>query len=74
MPSQYESEISLGQAIFGGIELGERRSALRQMEAKFGPLTSEVRQKVEALTSEALAQLQVDLLKAQSLGELHLDD
>jgi hypothetical protein len=57
-----------------GIEQGERRSALRQMEAKFGPLTPEVRQKVEALPPEALAQLQIDILKAQALEELHLDE
>jgi hypothetical protein len=57
-----------------GIEQGERRSALRLMEAKFGPLTPEVRQKVEVLSSEELAQLQLDLLKAQTLEELHLDD
>jgi hypothetical protein len=57
-----------------GIEQGERRSALRIMEAKFGPLTPEVRQKVEALSPGALAQLQLDLLKAQALEALHLDD
>jgi hypothetical protein len=57
-----------------GIEQGERRSALRQMEAKFGPLTSRVKQQVEALSPESLAQLQLELLKAQTLEELRLDD
>jgi hypothetical protein len=57
-----------------GIEQGERRSTLRQMEAKFGPLAPEVKQQVEALSPEALARLQIDLLKAQALEELHLDD
>jgi Domain of unknown function (DUF4351) len=57
-----------------GIELGERRSALRLMEAKFGPLSAKVKQHVEALSPEALAQLQLDLLKAQGLEELHLED
>ena len=57
-----------------GIEQGERRSALRQMEAKFGPLTAKVKQQVEDLSSNALAQLQLDLLNAQSLEELRLDD
>jgi hypothetical protein len=57
-----------------GIEQGERRSALRLMEAKFGPLTPRVKQQVEALSPEALAQLQLDLLKAQSLEDLRLDD
>jgi hypothetical protein len=53
---------------------GEQRSALRQLEAKFGPLSAEVKQRVEALSPEGLAQLQVDLLQAQSLKELHLED
>ena len=57
-----------------GIEQGERRSALRQMEAKFGPLTAKVKQKVEDLSSDALAQLQLGLLEARSLEELRLDD
>jgi hypothetical protein len=57
-----------------GIEQGERRSALRLMEAKFGPLSAEVKQQVEELSPEALAQLQLDLLKAQSLAELPLHD
>jgi hypothetical protein len=57
-----------------GIEQGERRSALRLLEAKFGPLTPKIKQQVEALSPEALAQLQLDLLKAQTLEELHLDE
>jgi hypothetical protein len=57
-----------------GIEQGERRSALRLMEAKFGPLSLKVKQQVEALSPEALARLQIDLLKAQALEELRLDD
>jgi len=57
-----------------GILQGERKSALRQLEAKFGPLSPEVKQRVEALSPEELAQLQLDLLKAQSLKELRLDD
>src|SRR5262249_7175181 len=75
MKTTYERGIEQGieRGIERGIELGERRSALRQMEAKFGPLTPEVRQKVEALSSESLAQLQIDLLKAQAVEELHLD-
>ena len=57
-----------------GIEQGERRSALRLMEAKFGPLSLKVKERVEALSPAALAQLQIDLLKANALEELHLDD
>jgi hypothetical protein len=72
MKTTYERGIEEG--IERGIEQGERRTALRQMEAKFGPLTPEVRQQVEALSPEGLARLQLDLLKAQALEELHLDD
>ena len=57
-----------------GIEQGERRSALRLMEARFGPLSAEVKRQVEALSPEALARLQIDILKAQALAELRLID
>jgi Domain of unknown function (DUF4351) len=57
-----------------GIVQGERRSALRQMEAKFGPLSVKIKQQVEPLSPEALAQLQLDLLTAPGLEELRLQD
>jgi hypothetical protein len=57
-----------------GILQGEQRSALRQLEAKFGPLSPDVKQRVEALSPEGLVQLQLDLLKAQSLQGLRLAD
>jgi hypothetical protein len=47
---------------------------LRQLQAKFGPLSPKVKQQVEALSPEALAQLQIDLLEAQALEELGLKD
>ncbi|MCI0457136.1 MAG: DUF4351 domain-containing protein [Gemmataceae bacterium] len=56
-----------------GILAGERASTLRLLEAKFGALTPAVRQRVEVLAPEALRQLQIDLLKAQSLKELRLE-
>ena len=58
----------------GRIEQGERRLTLRQMEAKFGPLSAKVKQQFEALSPEALAELQLDLLTAQTLEELRLAD
>jgi Domain of unknown function (DUF4351) len=57
-----------------GIEQGERRLTLRQLEAKFGPLPLGVKQQIEALSPEALARLQIDLLTAQALEELSLGD
>lgn len=62
------------RGIEDGIQRGERRSALRLMEARFGPLSLEVKQQVEALSPESLARLQIDLLKAQAVEELRLDD
>ncbi len=62
------------RGIEDGIVQGERRSALRLMGAKFGPLSAEVKRQVEALTPEALARLQLDLLTAQALEELRLED
>jgi hypothetical protein len=67
-------ERGIERGIEVGIEQGERRSTLRLMEAKFGPLSPQVKQQVEALSPEALAQLQLDVLKAQALEELRLDD
>ena len=73
MKTTYERGIQVRERDRTGIQ-GERRSALRQMEAKFGPLSAKVKQQLEALSPEALAQLQLDLLKAQTLEELRLED
>jgi hypothetical protein len=51
-----------------------RETALLLMEAKFGPLAPEVKRRLEALSPEQLRQLQLDLVKGQSLKELHLED
>src|SRR5919204_1493085 len=53
---------------------GRREAALLQLEAKFGPLPPEVKQRVEALSPEQLRQLALDLVKSQSLKELRLAD
>ncbi len=76
MKTTYERGIEQGieRGIERGIEQGERRLTLRQMEAKFGPLSARVKQQFEALSPEALAELQLDLLKAQTLEELRLAD
>jgi hypothetical protein len=53
----------------------ERREiASLQLQARFGPLSAEVKQRLDALSPEELRQLLLDLLKSQSLEELHLDD
>jgi hypothetical protein len=56
-------------------KIAERRElALLLLEAKFGPLSAEVKQRVEALPPEELRQLMLDFIKAQSLQELGLED
>ncbi len=67
-------ERGIEQGIERGIEQGMRQSALRLMEAKFGPLPPRVKQQVDALSRDAVARLQLDLLKAQSLDELSPGD
>ncbi len=76
MKTTYERGIEHGieRGIERGIEQGERRLTLRLLEAKFGPLSAEVREQLEALSWETLAQLQLDLLQAQSLKELRLNE
>ena len=56
-------------------KIAERRElTLVLLEEKFGPLPPEVKQRVEGLPPENLRQLAVDLIKAQSLKELRLED
>jgi Domain of unknown function (DUF4351) len=55
--------------------IDERREfVLQLLEGKFGPLAAEVRLRVAAIPPEQLRQLGLALLKAESLGELHLDN
>jgi hypothetical protein len=53
---------------------GRREIALLQLEARFGVLSAEVKQRVESLSLADLRRLTLDLLKAASLKELHLED
>ncbi len=56
-----------------GMIAGERKAALLLLHKKFGALSPEVEQRVEALSPEELLHLLTDLLTAQSLKELHLE-
>jgi hypothetical protein len=55
-----------------GIIEGQRRMALRQLAAKFGPLSPAITQRVQGLSPEQLDQLLLDLLKSSTLKELGL--
>ena len=57
-----------------GIIQGRLEASLLLLEAKFGPLSVEVRQRVEALSPEELWQRMLDFVKAQSLKDLRLED
>ena len=55
--------------------IAERREMVRaQLQAKFGALSPNAQQRIEALSPEELRQLALDLLRAESLQELHLED
>jgi hypothetical protein len=53
---------------------GQREMALMQLETKFGALSPEVKQRLEALSAEQLRHLLRDFAKDLSLKELHLED
>jgi hypothetical protein len=56
-----------------GMIAERRESVLFQLEIKFGPLASAVKERVESLSPEGLRQIQVEILKAESLKALRLD-
>ena len=51
-----------------------REILLLQLEAKFGALAPAVKERVAALSAERVRQLLLDVVKSQSLDELHLQD
>jgi hypothetical protein len=71
MQSTYDKGIEKG--IEKGRETERRRLIRRQIEARFGPLREEVRQRFEALSADQLDELALTLLQAKSLQELGLD-
>jgi hypothetical protein len=57
-----------------GLREGLREAVQLQLEVKFGPLPAAAQQRLAGLTPEQVRQLLVDLLKAESLRALHLED
>ena len=53
---------------------GWRTALQKQLESRFGPLSSHARERLEGLGPERLEALTLELLKAQSLQELGLED
>lgn len=55
-----------------GLETGMRSVVLRQLERKFGPLTDQVRLRVEALSNGRIEELALQVLDARGLDDLGL--
>jgi hypothetical protein len=51
-----------------------RDMASKQLDARFGPLTPAVQQRVNELGIEQLQELLVQIVKVTTLKELHLED
>jgi hypothetical protein len=57
-----------------GLERGQRTILALQLEERFGPLQARVRQRLESLSADQLAELAKALLRTTSLQELGLAD
>ena len=57
-----------------GLQQGQRTMLQKLLEARFGPLSPSAQQRLESLGPEQLEALAVELLKAQSLEELGLEN
>jgi hypothetical protein len=57
-----------------GLQQGQRTMLLKQLEARFGPLSPGAQERLESLGPEQLEALGLALLEAQSLQELGLED
>jgi hypothetical protein len=57
-----------------GMIAGRRETALLQLERKFGPLSPAVRQRVESFSPDELRELTLNIVTAQSLKELRLEE
>jgi len=66
-------ERGIEKGVESGVETGVRQTLLRLLGARFGPLSDDVRQRVEAIHSiERLNQIAEHLLVARSLEEMDL--
>jgi Domain of unknown function (DUF4351) len=72
---RYQGAQSMAVTTFEkGLRQGWRTALQKQLEARFGPLSASVRERLDSFGPERLESLAVDLLKAQSLQELGLKD
>jgi flagellar biosynthesis/type III secretory pathway protein FliH len=64
---------SFEKGVQAGLEQG-RRMLQKQLQARFGPLSPSVHERLESLSPERLEELALVLLEAHSLQELGLED
>jgi hypothetical protein len=57
-----------------GLQQGQRTTLQKLLEARFGALSPNVRERLDSLSPERLEALTLELLKARSLQELGLED
>jgi aryl-alcohol dehydrogenase-like predicted oxidoreductase len=57
-----------------GLLQGQRKMLQKQLEARFGPLSASVKDRLDSFGPDRLEALALELLKAESLQELGLDD
>ena len=68
--AQRYQQQGLEKGLQQGMQQGESVMLLRQIEAKFGVPTADIKQRVEAADSADLLQWSERILKAQSIDEL----
>ncbi len=57
-----------------GMQRGSRKTLEKQLEDRFSPLTGSAKERLEGMESDGLAALTLELLTAQSLKELGMED
>jgi hypothetical protein len=72
---RYQEVQDMAITIFdGGSPQGWRTTVQKVLEAKFGPLRTSTRERLDSLGPERLEALALEALKAHSLQELSLED
>jgi Domain of unknown function (DUF4351) len=62
------------KGVQAGLQQGQRTMLRKLLEARFGPLSPGAQERLDSLDTERLEELALELLTAQSLQELGLED
>jgi hypothetical protein len=72
---RYEGARAMAMTTFEkGLQQGQRTTLQKLLEARFGPLSTNAREWLESFSPERLEALTLEILLAQSLQELGLED